>query len=482
MKKQSMNLPALVICAFLLKSIVAEDDDGSPKLSNETVTQTVTKTVVTTVEATQPPLMMGRIESVSLVRLYTTANVSLKRVEWSGSLPQRAVNYICAPRTGCNMTTGFYSPSKGPFCFHTCDGKEDKSSEFDILVDELKSTVAEDDDGYPKLSIKPITTSSTKTGETTVEGKQAPWGRARLRSNSRVNNKDNMFLKWVRWSGSLPQWAVKVHIPGTGREDYICSFDMVSGYYNPSLGSFCYGSYLGRDKKYSEFDILVNEQNLELLEWKAFAPKYLKNGVPADKDSNNASRHSEENCEILTLQTGQSKTRIHNIEYHIDDLAMLSQQPTVFNQMRVENHNCRDIDQEVHLEGSTERQSSWETSISNSLTLSASIEVTVPFVSVSAGVEYSNSKTLTNGNSLTETVSHSLTVKVTVPPNHSCVVKMAGKTNKFDIPYKAQLSREFTDGRVHTIPVSGTYKGVQVAEMHAVAERCLPLPKAKPCP
>ena len=66
----------------------------------------------------------------------------------------------------------------------------------------LQSTVAEDDDGYPKLSIKPITTSSTKTGETTVEGKQAPWGRARLRSNSRVHNKDNMFLKWVRWSGS----------------------------------------------------------------------------------------------------------------------------------------------------------------------------------------------------------------------------------------------------------------------------------------
>ncbi|XP_062334879.1 natterin-4-like isoform X2 [Osmerus eperlanus] len=185
---------------------------------------------------------------------------------------------------------------------------------------------------------------------------------------------------------------------------------------------------------------------------------------------------------MLTCQAGESKVRIYNIEYHIDDLAMLSQQPTMLNQMKVENHNCRDIEQEVKLEGSTERQSSWETSISNSLTLSASIEVTVPFVSVSAGVEYSNSQTVTNGNSLTETVSHSLTVKVIVPPNHSCVVKMAGKTNKFDIPYKAQLSREFTNGRVHTTPVSGTYKGVQVGEMHAVAERCVPIPNAKPCP
>ena len=192
--------------------------------------------------------------------------------------------------------------------------------------------------------------------------------------------------------------------------------------------------------------------------------------------------YSKVGFDILSLETGQSKQRIYDIKYNVNDLVMLSQQPTVFNQMRVENHNCRDVDQEVNLMGSTERQSTWETSVSDSLTLSASMQVEVPFFSFTAGVEYSNAQTLTNGNSLSETVSYSLTVKVTVPPNHSCVVKIAGKKHKFNIPYKAQLSREFTNGRVRTATVSGTYKGVQVGEMHAVAERCVPLPNAKPCP
>ena len=50
MKKQNMNLPALVIFAFLLQSTVAEDDDGYPKLSNKVMNITVT-----TLRATQPP-------------------------------------------------------------------------------------------------------------------------------------------------------------------------------------------------------------------------------------------------------------------------------------------------------------------------------------------------------------------------------------------------------------------------------------------
>ncbi|XP_062334878.1 uncharacterized protein LOC134034364 isoform X1 [Osmerus eperlanus] len=293
MKKLNMNLPALFICAFLLQSILAEDDDGYPKLSNETVTQIVTKTVVTTVEATQPPLLMGQ-SPVPPRFHYPKGDMSLNRVEWSGSLPQMAVkvningtgeeNYICVPCTGCNMTTGFYNPSKGPFCFHTCDGKEEKSLEFDILVEkkiemlDMKSILAEDDDGSLKLS------EVNPTGETTVVAR----GRSRSSRSPRFYCE---FMKWVEWSVSLPQGAVKVHIPGIGREDYICAPNKYggvwfSGYYNPSLGPFCFASYQGQGKiYYTEFDILVNEDNLELLEWKAFKND-VKNGVPSSTATN----------------------------------------------------------------------------------------------------------------------------------------------------------------------------------------------------
>ena len=371
----------------------------------------------------------------------------------------------------------------------------------------LQSILAEDNDGYPKLSNEIVTQTVTKTVVTMVEATQASSKRTRREIPPRLDYKD-VFVKWVKWSGSLPSFSVQAYIPGTGRTDYICASHTgcywATGYHNPTLGPYCYYPCHGEQGRSSEFDILINEQNLELLEWKAFKGDF-KNGVTSSVSRKmyvgmhtsgigtifdktfyqpllGDERYFKEDFYIMTMETGQSEQRIHDIEYNINDLDMLSQQPTIFNQMRVENHNCRDLDQEVNLEGSTERQSTWETSLSNSLTLPASIQVTVPFVSASAGVEYSDAKTITNGNSLTETVTHSLTVKATVPPNHSCVVKMAGKTQNLNIPYKAQLSREFPNGKVHTITVSGMYKGVQVGEMHAVAERCVPLPNAKPCP
>ena len=153
---------------------------------------------------------------------------------------------------------------------------------------------------------------------------------------------------------------------------------------------------------------------------------------------------------------------------------------TVFDKMTVENSNCTEKELQVKLEGSTEQQSTWETGISSALAVSTSLEATVPSLTYSSAVLVgSNLKTVTNGSSFTEIISFSLTFKVNIPAGHSCVVKLVAKMNEFNIPYKAQLSKEFTNGRVHSVTVSGMYKGVQVREIQEVAERCKPLPK--PC-
>ncbi|KAM4663552.1 natterin-3-like [Discoglossus pictus] len=69
--------------------------------------------------------------------------VSLKWIEWTGSIPSGAVSiinqqskrtdYVCSVQ-GC--ATGYYSPSTGTYCFYSQSGKEYRTSSFKILVNE----------------------------------------------------------------------------------------------------------------------------------------------------------------------------------------------------------------------------------------------------------------------------------------------------------------------------------------------------------
>ncbi|KAF3834680.1 hypothetical protein F7725_027238 [Dissostichus mawsoni] len=79
---------------------------------------------------------------------------------------------------------------------------------------------------------------------------------------------------------------------------------------------------------------------------------------------------------------------------------------------------------------------------------------------------------------ITDTVS----LEITAPPNHSCIVNMLRYKVKVDIPFTALLSRTYANGEIHTTSITGTYDSVQVAEVRAVVDRCDPLENSKPCP
>lgn len=112
--------------------------------------------------------------------------------------------------------------------------------------------------------------------------------------------------------------------------------------------------------------------------------------------------------DLLTLKKERYTQRIFDVEYHVDQLATFSQTPVALGEYSATNNNCHSVKQTVRLEERTERQSTWQTSVSSSLTIPTFIKEGIPIISATANVAVTSEKTHINGNSVTETVSHSM--------------------------------------------------------------------------
>lgn len=75
-------------------------------------------------------------------------------------------------------------------------------------------------------------------------------------------------LTWQTSYGSLLPAAVSVYISYTGRTDYICKYRCSSGFFNPRRRSYCQYPFGGREHQEFPFQLLVNKDNFEILEWK----------------------------------------------------------------------------------------------------------------------------------------------------------------------------------------------------------------------
>lgn len=73
-------------------------------------------------------------------------------------------------------------------------------------------------------------------------------------------------LMWVTWNNSLPRNAVSLYNGYTNRVDYICKYKCDAGFYTPSKGRYCYYPS-AIEKRSFQFEILVNKDNFEILEW-----------------------------------------------------------------------------------------------------------------------------------------------------------------------------------------------------------------------
>ncbi|KAM9810483.1 natterin-3-like [Neosynchiropus ocellatus] len=319
---------------------------------------------------------------------------------------------------------------------------------------------------------------------------------------------DNVNLEWVAWSGSLPNGAVALYNSYTERTDYVCKFKSEAGFYNPSLGPYCRYPYSDREYYAPEFEILANKDNFEFLEWKEdsygsvpqhsvrtcssgsvfvgknkyglgkVVPRYEAFFLPWEGDE-----YWYKKYQVLTINRDAYTQHISDVKYNIDEVELFQYPPETMQISGVTNNECQVVEKTVTISKTTEVETTWNIGRATMLGIAGSITAKIPLIG-SGGLELSGERTLqfSRGTTVVETLGHSVSVQLSIPPNHSCRVRMEGRKIKADVPYTARLSRTYRNGETQWTSVAGTYDGVQIGEVRAVVDRCEPVPDAKPCP
>ncbi|KAK2838115.1 hypothetical protein Q5P01_015327 [Channa striata] len=319
---------------------------------------------------------------------------------------------------------------------------------------------------------------------------------------------DNVNLEWLTWDGSLPNGAVSIYNGYTKRTDYVCKFKCEAGFYNPDLGPYCRYPYGDREYYAPEFEILANKDNFEFLEWKegsyGSVPQYAVRtcpgvGIYVGKNKYGLGKvvpqheafflpwegdeYWYKNYEVLSINRDVYSQHITDVKYRIDEVEIFQYPPETMRMSGVTNNECQSVVKTVTISKTTDVEKTWNIGRGTMLGITGSITAKIPLVG-SGGIELTGEKTLqfSRGTTVVESISHSVSIELTVPPNHSCRVRMEGRKVKADVPYTARLSRTYRNGETQWTSISGTYDGIQIGEVRAVVDRCEPVVDAKPCP
>ncbi|XP_026198844.1 natterin-4-like [Anabas testudineus] len=318
----------------------------------------------------------------------------------------------------------------------------------------------------------------------------------------------NTNLEWQTWTGSLPDGAVSIYNDNTERTDYVCKYRCDAGFYTPEKGPNCFYSHKQKEHPASKFEILVNKENFEFLEWEddchgsvpQNSVKTCSGIITAYVEKNKyglgkvdqkqrvfllpwKKEHKDMCYQVLTYDTEISSEQISDVKYKINDAKINRYPLETMSKSTITNNECSEVKKTVTLSKTSEVAQSWDINFSITGGVKTSISTKIPLLT-SAGVELSASATFEYTKGTTRTVSntHSVEVELDVPPNHSCSVRMVGHKREGNIPFTARISRTYSNGETKWASISGTYKGVQIGDVQAVVDRCEPVPNAKPCP
>uniref|UniRef100_A0A672Z1L8 Uncharacterized protein n=1 Tax=Sphaeramia orbicularis TaxID=375764 RepID=A0A672Z1L8_9TELE len=315
-------------------------------------------------------------------------------------------------------------------------------------------------------------------------------------------------LKWVTWNGSLPNGAVAIFNGYTERTDYVCKVNCEAGFYTPSKGSVCQYPYADKEYASSKFQILVNVDHFEFLEWVedsyGSVPEYAvrtcadvaiyvgknKYGLGKVVTQHEAfflpwegDEYWYKSYQVLAINRGSYSQHISHVEYGIDQMELFHHPPETLQLSKVTNLECNSVEKTVRLEKTSTVEKSWdigrETRNGSVSTMNAKVPILGP-----GTVDFTKEQkvTFSEGTTLVESISHTVSVEILVPPNHSCSVRMDGRKMTADIPFTGRLSRTNHNGDTHWTSITGTYDGLTVGEINAVVERCQPVADAVPCP
>lgn len=315
-------------------------------------------------------------------------------------------------------------------------------------------------------------------------------------------------LQWVTWDGSLPNGAVAIFNGYAERTDYVCKVNCEAGFYNPSKGNVCHYPYADNEYTSSKFEVLVNVDHFEFLQWveesygsvPGFSIKTCPNSdIYVGKNKYGlgkvVTQHEAfflpwegdeywyKKYQVLAVNTVGYSQHISHVEYGIDEMKLFQHPPEALKIAKVTNMECHSVQKTVTLEKTSTVEKTWdigrETRNGTISTMTGKVPILGPG-DVSFTEEHTT--TFSEGTKTVESISHSISVELDVPPNHSCGVRMEGRKMTADIPFTGRLSRTNHEGETHWTFITGTYDGVSVGEINAVVERCQPLTDAAPCP
>ncbi|XP_029295877.1 natterin-3-like [Cottoperca gobio] len=319
---------------------------------------------------------------------------------------------------------------------------------------------------------------------------------------------DSANLKWVKWDGSLPNGSVSIYNQYAKRFDYVCMAQCEAGFYNSAMGSTCHYPLHNKELRSLNFEILVNKNEFEVLEWKhgsyGSVPQHPvrtcsstdiyvaknKYGLGKVHARHKAfflpwkgSEYFYKYYQVLTISQDVYSEHIYDVKYNINGAVLLKYPPETMHITVLTNNECKSVLKICTLSKTSRSENRWDTDFSLKFGVKRSFSGGVPNIA-SGGIEVSGevSFTFKYGQTWTEESSHSIAVEVSVSPQHICKVRMLGYKYKADIPFTARLRRTYRDGKTTWTSTSGTYNSVQIGEVHTVVERCQPLSDVIPCP
>lgn len=315
-------------------------------------------------------------------------------------------------------------------------------------------------------------------------------------------------LKWLTWNGTLPKGSVSIYNEYVGRIDYVCKYKCDAGFYSPAMGSYCHFPYKKKELKSNTFEILVNKDNFEILEWKdgsyGSVPQNSvktcsKRDIYVGKNVYGLGKvhvkHKafylpwegseywyEKSYKVLTYDVNVYSEHMSNIKYNMKSAKLFKYPPETMRTSAITNNECKQVSKSVSLSVTNRLQKTWNIGSSIRAGIKNTIKAGVPGIAsgsieISADVSFQFS----GGHTVTEESSYSTSVQVTIPPNHYCSTRLVGYKYKTNIPFTAHVSRTYSNGEETWTLITGTYEGVQVGDIQAVVDRCKPLPNAKPC-
>lgn len=158
----------------------------------------------------------------------------------------------------------------------------------------------------------------------------------------------------------------------------------------------------------------------------------------------NDKEYSYNNYEVLTISENVISQLIYNVRYNNDDSKVFKFPPEVMHEATISNYECHQVVKTVTLSKTYEVQQRWDFAFSIKFGATTTINTGIPLlvggtVEVSTEVQFQFTKGATVTDSMTDTAS----VELTVLPNHSCKFSTVRRKEKVDISFTALLRRTF---------------------------------------